>query len=213
MYLIQNIQRGRELILFGKKQYKSKGLEELIHLAQQDDLDAVEEIVKRNQENIYASFYYLSNNCEDILDLTQEALLKMARNIKKLKDATKFKAWLNQIVTRLFYDYIRSKNRKLKTVPIDKKDDEEQDRFNVADVPCKECTPEQSSLNSELNCIIERSIHKLPDSFRLAIVLREFQGLSYEEIAEITNTNVGTVKSRIARARNKLQEELKAYIA
>ena len=199
MYLIQNIQRGRELILFGKKQYKSKSLEELIHLAQQDDLDAVEEIVKRNQENIYASFYYLSNNCEDILDLTQ--------------DATKFKAWLNQIVTRLFYDYIRSKNRKLKTVPIDKKDDEEQDRFNVADVPCKECTPEQSSLNSELNCIIERSIHKLPDSFRLAIVLREFQGLSYEEIAEITNTNVGTVKSRIARARNKLQEELKAYIA
>ena len=201
------------MILFGKKQYKSKSLEELIHLAQQDDLDAVEEIVKRNQENIYASFYYLSNNCEDILDLTQEALLKMARNIKKLKDATKFKAWLNQIVTRLFYDYIRSKNRKLKTVPIDKKDDEEQDRFNVADVPCKECTPEQSSLNCELNCIIERSIHKLPDSFRLAIVLREFQGLSYEEIAEITNTNVGTVKSRIARARNKLQEELKAYIA
>lgn len=201
------------MILFGKKQYKSKSLEELIHLAQQDDLDAVEEIVKRNQENIYASFYYLSNNCEDILDLTQEALLKMARNIKKLKDATKFKAWLNQIVTRLFYDYIRSKNRKLKTVPIDKKDDEEQDRFNVADVPCKECTPEQSSLNSELHCIIERSIHKLPDSFRLAIVLREFQGLSYEEIAEITNTNVGTVKSRIARARNKLQEELKAYIA
>lgn len=201
------------MILFGKKQYKTKSLEELIHLAQQDDLDAVEEIVKRNQENIYASFYYLSNNCEDILDLTQEALLKMARNIKKLKDATKFKAWLNQIVTRLFYDYIRSKNRKLKTVPIDKKDDEEQDRFNVADVPCKECTPEQSSLNSELNCIIERSIHKLPDSFRLAIVLREFQGLSYEEIAEITNTNVGTVKSRIARARNKLQEELKAYIA
>ena len=177
------------MILFGKKQYKSKSLEELIHLAQQDDLDAVEEIVKRNQENIYASFYYLSNDCEDLLDLTQEALLKMARNIKKLKDATKFKAWLNQIVTRLFYDYIRSKNRKLKTVPIDKKDDEEQDRFNVADVPCKECTPEQSSLNSELNCIIERSIHKLPDSFRLAIVLREFQGLSYEEIAEITNTN------------------------
>ena len=201
------------MILFGKKQYKSKSLEELIHLAQQDDLDAVEEIVKRNQENIYASFYYLSNDCEDLLDLTQEALLKMARNIKKLKDATKFKAWLNQIVTRLFYDYIRSKNRKLKTVPIDKKDDEEQDRFNVADVPCKECTPEQSSLNSELNCIIERSIHKLPDSFRLAIVLREFQGLCYEEIAEITNTNVGTVKSRIARARNKLQEELKAYIA
>ena len=201
------------MLLFNKKQYKTKSLEEIINLAQHDNLEAVEELVKRNQESIYASFYYLSNSCEDILDLTQEALLKMAKNIKKLKEPSKFKAWLNQIVTRLFYDYIRSKNRKLQTVPIDKKDDEEHDRFNVADVPCNECTPEESSLNSELHCIIERSIHKLPDSFRLAIVLREFQGLSYEEIAQITNTNVGTVKSRIARARNKLQEDLKEYIA
>ena len=102
---------------------------------------------------------------------------------------------------------------KLKTVPIDKKEDDEQDRFNVAEVPCGKCSPEESSLNSELHCIIERSIHKLPESFRLAIVLREFQGLSYEEIAELTKTNVGTVKSRIARARNKLQEDLKEYIA
>lgn len=202
------------MLLFGKKLYKTKSLEELVTLAQQDNLDALEELVKRNQDNVYASFYYLSSNCEDILDLTQEALLKMARNIKKLKDPSKFKAWLNQIVTRLFYDYIRSKNRKLQTVPIDsKKEDDSQDRFNVTDVPCKECTPEESSLNTELNCIIERSIQKLPDSFKLAIVLREFQGLSYEEIAEITKTNVGTVKSRIARARNKLQEDLKAYIA
>lgn len=80
------------MILFGKKQYKSKSLEELIHLAQQDDLNAVEEIVKRNQENIYASFYYLSNDCEDLLDLTQEALLKMARNIKKLKECNKIQS-------------------------------------------------------------------------------------------------------------------------
>lgn len=201
------------MIVLGKKKYKNKTSEEIIQLAQQDNIEALEELIKRNQDNVYASFYYLSSNCEDIMDLTQEALLKMAKNIKKLKDPSKFKAWLNQIVTRLFYDHIRSKNRKLKTVPIDKKEDEELDRFNVTDVPCKECTPEESSLNSELNCIIEKSIHKLPDSFRLAIVLREFQGLSYEEIADITNTNVGTVKSRIARARNKLQEDLKAYIA
>lgn len=200
------------MLIFGKKQYKSKSQEELIQLAQQDDLDAVEELVKRNQQSVYASFYYLNSDCTDILDLTQEALLKMAKNIKKLKEPQKFKAWLNQIVTRLFYDNIRSKSRKLQTVPIDKNDDEN-DRFNVTDIPCKECTPEESSINSELQCIIERSIQRLPDSFRLAIILREFQGLSYEEIAEITNTNVGTVKSRIARARTKLQEDLKQYIA
>ena len=199
--------------LFDNKRYKHKNLDEIIVLAQNDDFDAMEELIKRNQDSIYASFYYLSNECEDIMDLTQEALLKMARNIKKLKDPTKFKAWLNQIVTRLFYDHIRSENRKLKTIPIDKNNDEEQDRFCITEVPCKECTPEEASINSELNRIIEKSIHKLPDSFRLAIVLREFQGLTYEEIADITNTNVGTVKSRIARARNKLQEDLKNYIA
>jgi len=201
------------VINFGKKTYKMKTQEELIKLAQKDNIDALEELIKRNQSNVYASFYYLNDDCADILDLTQEVLFKMAKNIKNLKDSAKFKSWLNQIVTRIFYDYLRIKNRKLKTVPIDKKEESEQERFNVAEVPCSKCTPEESSLNEELQCIIENSIHKLPDEFRLAIVLREFQGLSYEEIAEITNTNIGTVKSRISRARNKLQEELKHYIA
>ena len=201
------------MLLFSKKQYKTKTQEELIELAKFNNLDALEELIKRNQSSVYALFYYLSGNCEDILDLTQEALLKMAKNIKYLKDPSKFKSWLNQIVTRLFYDYIRAKSRKLQTIPIDKKGEDEEDKFSINEVPCKTCTPEQKTLNTELNCIIENSIQKLPDAFRLAIVLREFQGLSYEEIAEITNTNVGTVKSRIARARNKLQSELKRYIA
>ena len=202
------------MLLFGKKKYKNKSITELVELAQQDDFDALEELIKRNQNSIYASFYYLSGDCEDILDLTQEALMKMAKNIKRLKEPVKFKAWLNQIVTRIFYDYIRGKNRKLKTVPIDKKNDESDEQFCVTEIPCcKTFTPEQNTLNAELTSLIGNSIQKLPESFRLAIVLREFQGLSYEEIAEITNTNVGTVKSRIARARNRLQEDLKKYIA
>ena len=201
------------MLFFNKKLYKNKSQEELIELACNDNLDALEELIKRNQSSVYASFYYLSGNCDDVLDLTQEALLKMARNIKSLKNPEKFKPWLNQIVTRLFYDDIRRKNKKLQTVPIDKKEDDEENKFNVSEVPCKTCTPEEKTLNTELSCLIKKSIQKLPDTFRLAIILREFQGLSYEEIAEITNTNVGTVKSRIARARNKLQSDLKQYIA
>lgn len=201
------------MLFFNKKLYKNKSQEELIELARNDNLDALEELIKRNQSSVYASFYYLSGNCDDVLDLTQEALLKMARNIKSLKNPEKFKPWLNQIVTRLFYDDIRRKNKKLQTVSIDKKEDDEENKFNVSEVPCKTCTPEEKTLNTELSCLIKKSIQKLPDTFRLAIILREFQGLSYEEIAEITNTNVGTVKSRIARARNKLQSDLKQYIA
>ena len=110
--------------IFGKKLYKTKSQEDLIRLAQKDNISAIEELIKRNQNNVYASFYYLTGDCSDILDLTQEALLKMAKSIKTLKEPSKFKSWLNQITTRLFYDYLRAKNRKLKTIPIDKKEDE-----------------------------------------------------------------------------------------
>lgn len=196
-----------------KKSIKERSTEELIILAQQDNFIALEELIKRNQSEVYASFYYLSNNCDDVLDLTQEALWKMAKNIKNLKEPLKFKSWLNQIITRLFYDYIRNKNKKIKTIPIElKKEEHEEHKPHITEVPCPICTPEESTLNTELICLIEGSIKKLPDTFKLAIVLREFQGLSYEEIAEITQTNVGTVKSRISRARNKLQKDLKAYI-
>ncbi len=201
------------MISLNRKHYKGLPTEELVLRAQNDDIEALEELIKRYQNMIYASFYYLSKECEDILDLTQDTLVKMSKNIKNLRDPKKFKSWLNQIVTNIFYDHIRSKNRKLQTVSIEKKEEDMKENCNVIELPSKCKNPEEKTLGSELNELIEKSIHKLPDSFRLAIVLREFQGLSYEEIATITNTNVGTVKSRIARARNKLQEDLKPYIA
>lgn len=202
------------MYLFKKKDYRNYPLDELVELAQKNSTEALEELIKRNQNSVYASFYYLSSECQDILDLTQEALLKMAKNIKSLKEPKKFKSWLNQIVTNVFYDYIRKTNRVPKTVPIDKSDDDGSEVCpKIIDLPCKSKNPEETTLGDELSDVIENSIHKLPDAFRLAIVLREFQGLSYEEIAEITKTNVGTVKSRIARARSRLQEDLKSYIA
>lgn len=206
--------RGDTVYLFKKKQYKKCATDELVEFAQKDDAEALEELVKRCQNSVYASFYYLSSDCQDILDLTQEALLKMAKSIKSLKEPKKFKSWLNQIVTNSFYDYIRKTSRGPRMVPIEKSDDDKLETCpKIIDLPCKSKNPEECTLGEELSDVIENSIHKLPDAFRLAIVLREFQGLSYEEIAEITNTNVGTVKSRIARARNKLQEDLKSYIA
>ncbi len=200
------------MISLNRKKYKNFTTEELIEKAQSDDVCAVEELIKRYQNTVYASFYYLSKDCSDILDLTQEALVKMSKNIKNLREPKKFKSWLNQIVTNLFYDYLRRKNRSCQTVSIDNKTDENEN-CNVIELPARSNNPEEKTLHGELNDVIEESVRKLPDSFRLAIVLREFQGLSYEEIASITNTSVGTVKSRIARARNKLQEYLKGYIA
>lgn len=195
-----------------KLQYKKMSLEELVVLAQQDDFKALEELIRNEQKNIFATFSYLTKKRENVADLTQEALLRVAKNIKNLKNPKNFRSWLNQIVTHLFYDELRKKARKPDIVSIDDEIDEENQFTIKSTLADKKCKPPEKCITSEIEEIIKEHIMNLPDPFRIAIVLRELQGLSYEEIAEATNANVGTVKSRISRARLKLQDGLKGYI-
>lgn len=188
-------------------------LYDLICTAQEDNYDALEELIRREQKNVYASFCYLGAPKESISDLTQEALFRMSKNIKTLKNPKLFKSWLGQIVSNLFYDELRKKKRTLDSVSIDSYwlNDEDNDNcvLHICDNTMK---PDEKTLGKELTDVIRETICKLPEHFRLVIILRELQGLSYEEIAKITQTNVGTVKSRISRARNKMQECLKPYL-
>lgn len=192
-----------------KPQYKKMSLEELVVLSQKDDLKALEELIRREQRNVFAAFSYLSKKRENVADLTQEALLKVARNIHTLKNPKNFKSWLNQIISNLFFDELRKKQRRPDIISID---EEENEKTIKTQLPDKKCKPHEKCLSSELEEIIKCAIQDLPEQFRIAIILRELQGLSYEEIAEVTNSNIGTVKSRIARARGKLQNGLKSYI-
>lgn len=197
----------KEKFMSGSKvQYKKMPLEELVVLSQQNDYKALEELIKREQKNVFAAFTYLSQKKENVSDLTQEALFRVAKNIHTLKNPKLFKSWLNQIITNLFYDELRKTQRHKEVVSLDDED------TNALQLPDKKCKPPEKCISSELEKIIKNAIQSLPDQFRIAIVLREFQGLSYEEIAEATHSSIGTVKSRIARARGKLQEDLKAYI-
>lgn len=188
-------------------------LYDLVCSAQEDNYDALEELIKREQKNIFTSFCYLGAENENISDLTQEALVRMSKNIKKLKNPKLFKSWLGQIVTNLFYDDLRKKQRKPDAISIDSywiNDNADDD--SILHICDSTLMPDEKTLGKELTDIIREMICKLPEHFRLVIILRELQGLSYEEIAKITKTNVGTVKSRISRARNKLQECLKPYL-
>ena len=195
-----------------KLQYKKMSLEELVVLSQQNDLKALEELIKREQKNVFAAFSYLTDKRENISDLTQEALLRVAKNISSLKNPKHFKSWLNTIITNLFYDELRKSARKPDTISIEDTECENSD-FNILSlIPDKKCKPHEKCISNELEKIIKEAIQKLPEQFRIVIVLRELQGLSYEEIAKLTSSSIGTVKSRIARARCKLQEGLKAYI-
>ncbi len=198
---------------FLKRKYKDMNLYDLVCSAQEDDYDALEELIKREQKNIFASFSYLGAHNENLYDLTQETLFRMSRNIKKLRNPRLFKSWLGQIISNLFYDDLRKKQRNPDAISIDSYwvNDESGDDcvLNICDNDLK---PDEHTLGRELTDVIREMICKLPEHFRLVIILRELQGLSYEEIAKITQTNVGTVKSRISRARNKLQECLKPYL-
>ena len=194
----------------GKLLYKKIPIEELVILSQGSDYKALEELIKREQKNIFATFTYLSNKRENIADLTQEALMRMARGLVNLKNPKTFKSWLNQIVTNLFYDELRRSTRKPQTVSMDVEHGEHNYTTQIPDHSRHK--PSEKAMSSELDKMIKTEIKNLPEHFRIAIILRELQGLSYEEIAEATSTTVGTVKSRIARARGKLQDGLKHYI-
>ena len=192
-----------------KYKLKDNNLDKLIELAQHGDLEALEEIIKRQQKTVFATLYYLNAKPDEIMDLTQEILFKVAKNIKKLKNPRTFKSWLNQIIMNQFYDTLRKKQKSVKKVCLDSTEDNK----STFEIPDFASNPYQKIADRELEKAIKSSIFKLPDPFKTAIIMRELQGLSYEEIARATNCNIGTVKSRIARARLKLQEYLKPYIS
>ena len=187
-------------------QYKNLSQEELVVLSQHDDFKALEELIRREQRNVFAAFSYLCKKQENVSDLTQEALLRVAKNIRSLKNPKCFKGWLNHIISNLFYDELRKIKRCPECVSID------DDCDIKIQIPDSKCKPYEKCASHELEKLIRHAISELPEQFRIVIILRELQGLSYDEIADATKSSVGTVKSRISRAREKLQEGLKSYI-
>ena len=148
-------------------------------------------------------FSHLTEKKEDISDLTQEALLKMAKSLHQLKNPSNFKTWLNQIVTNLYYDHARKNPDKFVEMS-EEKFNEIKDKLG--------CEPGEKCIFSEIEKIVKAALLTLPKDLRITLILREYEGLSYQDIAKITNSALGTVKSRISRARFKLQDELKDFI-
>lgn len=191
--------------------YKKMTIEELVVLSQPEDYKALETLIKKIQRDVFATLTYMTNSNDNISDLTQEVLLKVAKNIQTLKNPKCFHGWLNQIITHTYYDDLRKLKKKPETISIDYTCEPLNLGLKI-EIPDKKSKPIEKCITSECEKFIKAAIRQLPEAFRIPIILREFQGLSYEEIAQTTNASVGTVKSRISRARMKLQEVLKNYI-
>ena len=185
--------------------YRKKDISELVTLAQKDDNKAIEALIKATQKHIFATLSYLMSNTSKIPDLTQNILIKMIQKIKTLKDPEKFKPWLNKIISNSYYDELRKEKAYCECISLDK--DECKHIIDLKTAP-----PIEKCATSELDKLIKDFIVQLPTQFKIAIILREFAGLSYQEIANITNVEIGTVKSRISRARNILQNQLRHCI-
>ncbi len=192
--------------------YSQKSDRDLVLACQKREPAAFEELVKRHQRTVYALIYQLAPDWTDTSDLAQEVFIRVYRSINNLRNPSSFRSWLTQIVTNLFYDELRKRPRRLPTVSMDEPTDQDSESEATHDIADNSPQPDEKALSHEMTDVIRKAMLRLPEQFRTAIVLREVEGLSYEEIAVITKTEMGTVKSRIARARTKLQELLKPYL-
>jgi RNA polymerase sigma factor (sigma-70 family) len=175
------------------------------------DKAAFAELIRRYQSNVERILYHLAPDWQDRADLTQEVWIRVYRNIKRLNEPEKFRGWLSRIATNLFYDELRKRKRTANPLSLDAPlamEDGEMEWELAADTP----GPDEHLTTQEFYDQLRDAIADLPEAFRTTIVLREIQGMAYEEIAEITGVSLGTVKSRIARARLRLQSQLQNYL-
>jgi RNA polymerase sigma-70 factor (ECF subfamily) len=192
---------------------QSKTDAELVMLAQNKDTHAFEILVKRHQRAVYNLLYQLAPDWNNTADLAQEVFIRAWKSIHNLRNPRAFRSWLNQIATNLFYDELRRRPKHMNTISMDEGfESDEHDEGPTRDIADTSALPDECFQRQELIEAIHKAMAELPEQFRIAIVLRELQGLSYEEIALLTQSEMGTVKSRIARARTKIQQMLEPYL-
>lgn len=167
------------------------------------DIDAFEQLIENHQKKVFNLALRMIGNHEDASDLAQEVFIKVYKSIRDFKEKASFSTWLYRITTNVCLDEIRKrKNRDLVSLDEDIKFDDNEIRRQVgSDEPGPEVLVERA----EIRNVIRNAINRMPVEYKTVIVLRDIQGLSYEEIAAILSCPKGTVKSRINRARQTLR--------
>ncbi len=178
----------------------------LIKLAQEGDLTAYNRLVLLHQEAVYNVVYRLMGDAAAAADITQDAFLSAYHAINRFTEGH-FKAWLMRIATNACYDEFRRRKRRPQTSLEEITDVNESPGFLQSDEP----GPEQMRQQRELAQAIQNCLKALPEDQRVAVVLCDVEGYDYNEIASIITGSLGTVKSRISRARGKLRDCLQEF--
>jgi RNA polymerase sigma-70 factor (ECF subfamily) len=175
----------------------------LIKRAQKGDADAFSQLAENYQRNIYNLAFRFLGNPHDAADAAQEAFIKAYSFLKGFRNEAAFSTWLYRIAVNVCLDFLREKKR-MKEISLE----EIKGGENAACADNISPLPEQSFLNKESGEILRMLIAELPPEYYAVIILRENQGLSYEEISKCLKISQGTVKSRLSRGREILRKKI-----
>jgi RNA polymerase sigma-70 factor (ECF subfamily) len=192
-------------------EYRSTSDEKLMLRVGQGDRLAFDEIVRRYSGKMVNLAYQMTGDRDLAEDIGQETFLRAYRSAARYREIAKFSTWLYTIAINLCRNELRK--RKHKTYSLEgmaERDDDDRMRVDIVDERAK---PDLEVERREIGRLIEEAVETLPDKFREPLVLRDIQGLTYEEIGEITGLPEGTVKSRINRARFRVKEILMPKLA
>jgi RNA polymerase sigma-70 factor (ECF subfamily) len=191
--------------------YKDMSEPQLIASCQHRDQAAFRQLLQTYEHFVMSVLYRLAPDLPDRADLAQEVYVRMWSSIDQLRNPHSFRRWVTQITRNVFYDELR-RRRSLPTVSFDsanlQDNGEEALPLQIADTSP---SPEELTELKELSHMMKQALVQMPSQFQMMILLRDVEGLSYNEISEITGSELGTTKSRIARARARMQMILTPY--
>jgi len=183
--------------------------EQLVERVQRGDKAAFNLLVKKYQQKVVNLVARYVNNPGDVPDVAQEAFIKAYRALPTFRGESAFYTWLYRIAVNTAKNYLTSQGRRPPSSDVEA---DEAESYGGGEALQEVSTPENLALTDEIKRTVFSAIEALPEDLRTAITLRELEGLSYEEIAEIMDCPVGTVRSRIFRAREAIDKRLQPLI-
>jgi RNA polymerase sigma-70 factor, ECF subfamily len=181
----------------------------LIQTAQRGDLDSFNTLVLHYQDMVFNTALRILGDGDMAADATQEAFISAFRSINSYRGGS-FKAWLMRTVTNACYDELRRQKRR-PTTPLEPETNDGEEVDSPRWLADKSMTPAEKAEADELEHAIQHCLEALPTEFRSVVVLADIQGMDYSEVATASRVPLGTIKSRLARARLRLRECLRGF--
>jgi len=181
---------------------------ELVKRSQRGDMEAFDELVTRYRGKVYAMIVNMIHNEADAWDLTQDAFVKAWKALPRFEARSNFYTWLYRISHNVTYDWLRKKRIQADGTEFDDTVRKDSIEPGAPTAPANTSRPDEDAEKSELRVRIEEAIDKLSPDHRQVILLKEVEGLKYQEIADVVGCSIGTVMSRLFYARKKLQSLL-----